>query len=126
MLYEYRGRKLETRMPRAPPDRDIDSDVYVLVALVISESQNANLCYVFSEPPKFHWKLCEWLRMLGWRGFTNPRRKIAKFKKLRSSFCVLQSRITDYKKQLQFSARLDFDDQDSSLITRLLGLLKHY
>jgi len=41
---------------------------------------------------------CEWLRMLGWRGFTNPRPKIAKFKKLRSSFCVLQSRITDYKK----------------------------
>ena len=42
-------------------DRDIDSDVYVLVfadycvhtkeALVIAYSRNANLCYVFSEPP---------------------------------------------------------------------------
>jgi len=49
---------------------------------------------------------CEWLRMLGWRGFTNPRPKIAKFKKLRSSFCVLKSRITDYKKH--FTIFLDF------------------
>ena len=47
----------------SPPNRDIDSDVYVLVfadycvrtkeALVIAYSRNANLCYVFSEPPKF-------------------------------------------------------------------------
>ena len=46
-----------------PPDRDIDSDVYVLVfadycvrtkdALVIAYSRNANLCYVVSEPLKF-------------------------------------------------------------------------
>ena len=47
----------------ALPDRDIDSDVYVLVfadecvftkeALVIAYSPNANLCYVVSEPLKF-------------------------------------------------------------------------
>jgi len=42
--------------PRAPPDRDIDSDVYVLVALVIAHSRNANLCYVLSEPLKFNGK----------------------------------------------------------------------
>ena len=45
----------------SPSDRDIDSDVYGLVfadycvrtkeALVIAYSRNANLCYVFSEPP---------------------------------------------------------------------------
>jgi len=64
--------------------------------------------------------------MLGWRGFTNPRPKIAKFKKLRSSLCVLYRRMKENWKQLQFSARLEFDDQESSLITRLLGLLKHY
>ena len=50
----------------SPPDRDIDSDVYVLVfadycirtkeALVIAYARNANLCYVFSEPPKFRCK----------------------------------------------------------------------
>ena len=39
------------RCYQAPPDRDIDSDVYVLVALVIAYSLNANLWYVFSEAP---------------------------------------------------------------------------
>ena len=38
------------KTPEPPLDRDIDSDVYVLVGLVIAHSQNANLCYVFSEP----------------------------------------------------------------------------
>ena len=60
------------------------------------------------------------------RGDLHPRPKIAKFKKLRSSLRVLNRRMKDYKKQLQSSARLEFDDQESSLITRLLGLLKHY
>ena len=69
---------------------------------------------------------CEWLRMLGWRGFTYLRNKIAKFNKLRSSLCVLYRRMRENWKQKQFSGRLDFDDQESSLITRLLGLLKHY
>ena len=42
--------------PPSPPDRDIDSDVYVLGALVIAHSRNANLCYVVSEPLKFNGK----------------------------------------------------------------------
>ena len=50
----------ETGAIKAPPDRDIDSDVYELVfadhcvhtkeSLVNAYSRNANLCYVFSEP----------------------------------------------------------------------------
>ena len=42
--------------PPSPPDRDIDSDVYVLGALVIAHSRNANLWYVLSEPLKFNGK----------------------------------------------------------------------
>ena len=33
----------------------IHTDVYVLGALVIAHSRNANLCYIFSESSKFNW-----------------------------------------------------------------------
>ena len=44
------------KTPEPPLECDIDSDVYVLGTLVIAHSQNANLCYVLSEPLKYNGK----------------------------------------------------------------------
>ena len=78
-----------------------------LLSKIGQENCNSKIVIVFRIPLYCSiTSFCEWLRMLGWKGFTNPRPKIAKFKKLRSSFCVLQSRITDYKKHFTIFLRL--------------------